>query len=191
MRATTKKNLTQLSGPNHQGIVAQISGMPTSTCCLRNSQLVLALDGVTDTTNIGSCLRVAEAAGADAVVTRFGPASKSWGIVSKVSSGASWTIPLVRSANLGDTLRSLKKLGHTIVGSDPDASPSFYDAKLRLPITIIVGSEGKGLGVAVRRECHVLLRVPMWGNLPSLNVSVASGVMLFEIRRRILEERWL
>lgn len=155
---------------------------------LMASHLLLVLDGVTDITNIGSCLRVAEAAGVDAVMLRPHPPTDRGlrRIIWRTSSGASQLVPLVHTPNLKNTIRALKGAGHTIIGSDHKAPFIFYDAPLRFPITIIVGSEEKGVAGPIKKECHVLTRIPMWGTISSLNVAVASSLMLFEIRRRLL-----
>ncbi|AGO28303.1 23S rRNA 2'-O-ribose G2251 methyltransferase [Candidatus Tremblaya phenacola PAVE] len=155
---------------------------------LMASHLLLVLDGVTDITNIGSCLRVAESAGVDAVMLRpHLPAERGLRrIIWRASSGASQLVPLVHSPNLRNTIRALKGAGHTIIGSDHEAPSLFYDVPLRFPLTIIVGSEEKGVAGSIKKECHVLTRIPMWGTISSLNVAVASSVMLFEIRRRLL-----
>lgn len=180
----SNSNLVKMTGSSNQNIVATISKNSATSFDLKNSRLVLVLDGVTDVQNIGSCLRVAETAGVDVVITKVAPNIRAYDIISKTSSGASHFIPLVHTTNLRGTIRSLKGIGHTVIGSAHDAATTIYDAELRAPLVLVIGSEGEGMSRAVRRECDVLVRVPLWGRTPSLNVSVASGIMLFEIRRR-------
>ena len=147
--------------------------------------LLLVLDGVTDPHNLGACLRSAEAAGVDAVVV---PKDRSVGItpvVRKVASGAAETLPFVMVTNLSRQLRRLADMGVWIVGTAGEATDTLYDADLNGPLAIVMGAEGDGMRRLTKEQCSQLVKIPMAGEVSSLNVSVAAGVTLFEaIRQR-------
>jgi 23S rRNA (guanosine2251-2'-O)-methyltransferase len=147
--------------------------------------LLLVLDGVTDPHNLGACLRVANAAGAHAVIA---PKDRAAGIspaVSKVASGAAEVTPYVMVTNLARTLAELKERNIWIVGADERAEKSLYQADLPESIAWVLGAEGEGMRRLTRESCDLLVRIPMGGEVESLNVSVSAGVCLFEsVRRR-------
>ena len=146
--------------------------------------LLLILDGVTDPHNLGACLRVADAAGAHAVIA---PKDRSVGLTAsamKVASGAAESIPYVTVTNLARMLRELKERDIWVVGADEEGAHSLFEAKLAGPLAWVLGAEGEGLRRLTRENCDQLVSIPMFGAVESLNVSVASGVCLFEARRQ-------
>ena len=148
------------------------------------SVFFLMLDGVTDPHNLGACLRSAEGAGVQAVIV---PKDNSVGItpvVSKVASGAAETIPLIVVTNLSRTLKNLQQRGVWSVGTTGDAQQTIYQVDLKGPIVMVMGSEGAGMRQLVRKQCDFLAKLPMAGEVSSLNVSVATGICLFEAVRQ-------
>jgi 23S rRNA (guanosine2251-2'-O)-methyltransferase len=151
---------------------------------LDHDPLLLVLDQVQDPNNLGACLRTADAAGVDAVVVpkdRSAPMSET---VRSVASGAAETVPIARVTNLARTLRALKDLGVWIFGTSDRADMDLYHADLAGPIALVMGAEGKGLRRLTSETCDLLVRIPMAGRVDCLNVSVATGVCLFEIVRQ-------
>jgi len=179
----------------HQGVAARVAALPArhslddlldDVAAAGDIPLVLALDGVTDPHNLGACLRVADGAGVHAVVA---PKDHAVGInatVAKVASGAAETVPYLMVTNLARTLGELKERDIAVVGTSDAATRSLYDLDLRGPVAFVLGAEGRGLRQLVARTCDELVQVPMRGAVESLNVSVASGVCLYEaVRQRI------
>jgi 23S rRNA (guanosine2251-2'-O)-methyltransferase len=175
----------------HQGVVALVKPLPARHSlddildeATHGPPLVLALDGVTDPHNLGACLRVADGAGAHAVIA---PKDHAVGInatVAKVASGAAETVPYLMVTNLARTLNELKERDVRIVGTSDDAAQTIYDLDLAGPVCVVLGAEGKGLRQLTRNTCDVLVRIPMAGAVESLNVSVAAGVCLYEVLRQ-------
>ncbi len=176
----------------HQGIVAYCQKPKTFTendleVMLENLNeppLLLILDGIQDPHNLGACLRSADAAGVHAVIV---PRDKSVSItptVSKVASGAAETIPFVQVTNLARTMDTLKDKGIWLYGAAGEATQSIYAANLKGPIALVLGAEGEGLRRLTRERCDMLLNIPMKGSVSSLNVSVATGIFLFEALRQ-------
>ena len=149
--------------------------------------LLLVLDGVTDPHNLGACLRVADGAGAHAVIAPKDHAAGINATVSKVASGAAETMPYFMVTNLSRTLGELKERAIRCVGTSDDAPGTLYQADLRLPTALVLGAEGTGMRQLTRKTCDVLVRIPMQGAVESLNVSVASGVCLYEATRQRLQ----
>lgn len=147
--------------------------------------LFVVLDHITDPHNLGAIIRTAEAAGADAVVL---PERRSAGInatVRKAAAGATAYLPIARVANVAQSLRRLKEAGLWVAGADLDEGAQRYDrADLQSDLAVVVGAEGGGISPVVRKECDLLLRVPMAGKVASLNASVAAAVLLYEVRRQ-------
>ena len=156
-----------------QGI-SQISGDP----------LILILDGVTDPHNLGACLRTADAAGAHAVLIPKDRAAAVDGVVRKVAAGAAEFVPVASVTNLARAIDMLKERGIWVVGTDAEALQTLYGADLRRPLAMVLGAEGAGMRRLTRERCDFLVRIPMAGQVESLNVSVAAGVALFEARRQ-------
>jgi 23S rRNA (guanosine2251-2'-O)-methyltransferase len=176
----------------HQGVVARVTPL-----ALRHSlddvldevqglPLVLVLDGVTDPHNLGACLRVADGAGAHAVVAPKDHAVGLNATVAKVASGAAETVPYLMVTNLARTLAELKERDIRVIGTSDDAPISLYEADLSGPVALVLGAEGTGLRQLTRKTCDELVRIPMQGAVESLNVSVASGICLYEALRQRL-----
>ncbi|WP_042268589.1 23S rRNA (guanosine(2251)-2'-O)-methyltransferase RlmB [Paraburkholderia heleia] len=174
----------------HQGVVARVHDLPLAQNLaelldgIQGSPLLLVLDGVTDPHNLGACLRVADAAGAHAVIA---PRDRAVGLnatAAKVASGAADTVPYITVTNLARALRELKDAGIWVVGTAGDASASLYETKLDGPVALVLGAEGEGMRRLTRETCDEVMQIPMAGTVESLNVSVASGVCLFEAVRQ-------
>jgi 23S rRNA (guanosine2251-2'-O)-methyltransferase len=146
--------------------------------------LLLVLDGVTDPHNLGACLRTADAAGALAVIVPKDKSATLNATARKVACGAAEVVPLVAVTNLARTLEKLQKRGVWIVGTAGEASQELYSQDLSGPIALVMGAEGKGMRRLTREHCDYLVRLPMAGSVSSLNVSVATGVCLFEALRQ-------
>ena len=176
----------------HQGVVAEVSPSQVWGEAMLNelldrtegAPLILVLDGVTDPHNLGACLRVADGAGAQAVIAPKDHAAGINATVSKVASGAAETVPYFMVTNLARTLGELKERNIWCIGTSDDAEKTIYDVDLRGPVALILGAEGEGMRQLTRKTCDELVRIPMNGAVESLNVSVASGVCLYEALRQ-------
>lgn len=178
-------------GANHQGIIARVKPAKQlnendleDIIAKHETPLLLVLDGVTDPHNLGACLRNADAAGVAAVIVPRDKSAQLNATVSKVACGAAETVPLVRVTNLARTMRALQELGVWFVGTAGEATHDVYQAKLTGPLAIVMGAEGDGMRRLTRETCDDLIKIPMAGTVSSLNVSVASGVCLFEAVRQ-------
>ena len=183
--------LTQLAGTTrHLGVVARVSALKAQHSLdevldgVSGAPLVLVLDGVTDPHNLGACLRVADGAGAHAVVAPKDHAVGLNATVAKVASGAAETVPYLMVTNLARTLNELKERDLRVIGTSDDAAATVFEADLRGPVALVLGAEGAGLRQLTRRTCDELVRIPMAGAVESLNVSVAAGVCLYEALRQ-------
>jgi 23S rRNA (guanosine2251-2'-O)-methyltransferase len=145
---------------------------------------LLVLDGVQDPHNLGACLRTADAAGVTAVIVPRDRAAGLSPVVRKVASGAAEIIPLIQVTNLARTLKGLKDRSIWVVGTDDQADKSIYDADLKGPLALVLGAEGPGLRRLTKENCDTLVTIPMRGAVESLNVSVATGVVLYEALRQ-------
>lgn len=189
-----KSDLDTQITQRHQGVVAVIE--PASSEANLSERdlvsylssielpLVLVLDGVTDPHNLGACLRSADAAGVHAVVVPKDNSAELNATARKVACGAAETVLLVRVTNLARTLKVLKDAGLWVVGTTGEANTELYDQDLTLPIVIVLGAEGTGLRRLTTDACDFLVKLPMAGDISSLNVSVAAGVCLFEAVRQ-------
>lgn len=176
----------------HQGAVAAMR--PMKGCDeqdlmdlldrLQGDPLLLVLDGVTDPHNLGACLRTAYAAGAQAVVIPKDRAATLDSVARKVAAGAAEFIPVASVTNLARTLEALKQRGVWIVGTEGEAAQSLYTADFKRPLALVLGAEGSGMRRLTRDKCDFLVRIPMAGQMESLNVSVAAGIVLFEALRQ-------
>ncbi len=147
---------------------------------------LLILDGVTDPHNLGACLRSADAAGVHAVVVPKDNSAGLTEVARKVACGAADSVPLIPVTNLARSLKRLQELGVWLVGTSGDASMSLYDAPLTGPLAVVMGAEGSGMRRLTTETCDHLMKIPMAGHVSSLNVSVATGVCLFEaVRQRM------
>ena len=176
----------------HQGVIARVvdTAMPYKDIHdilesdLKEPPFFLVLDGVEDPHNLGACLRVADAMGVHAVIA---PKDRAVGLnatVRKVACGAAATVPFIAVTNLARTLRELKDAGVFVVGTTMDAPSTLHNTKLDGAVAIVLGSEGEGIRRLTSETCDALVTIPMFGSVESLNVSVASGICLYEIRRQ-------
>jgi 23S rRNA (guanosine2251-2'-O)-methyltransferase len=177
-------------GARHQGAVARVSGESRHVTLddvlntLEEPALLLVLDGIQDPHNLGACLRVADAVGAHAVIA---PKDRAVGLTQtaiKVASGAAESVPYITVTNLARTLRELKEREICLIGTDAEARQDLYTAQWPLATAWVLGAEGDGLRRLTRETCDQLVNIPMLGSVQSLNVSVATGVCLYEARRR-------
>ena len=185
--------LQKLCGTHrHQGVVARVEQIAISHSLddtldgIEGPPLLLVLDGITDPHNLGACLRVADGAGAHAVIAPRDHAVGLNATVAKVASGAAETVPYLMVTNLARTLVELKERELRIVGTSDDAPRSLYEADFAGPVALVLGAEGPGLRQLTRKTCDELVRIPMAGAVESLNVSVAAGVCLYEALRQRL-----
>lgn len=183
--------LARLAGNfNHQGVVARVAAAPASHSLddlldqLQEPPFLLVLDGVTDPHNLGACLRVADGAGVHAVIAPKDHAAGISAVVAKVACGAAETVPYFMVTNLARTLNELKERNIWVIGTSDDAPQTLYQADLRGPLALVLGAEGTGLRQLTRKTCDALISIPMLGAVESLNVSVASGVCLYEAVRQ-------
>ena len=187
LRFEDRSALDRASGSqSHQGVVA--FGAPTRYATLdeisARASLVVVLDGVEDPHNLGAIVRTANAAGAGAVIIPERRAAGLTDTVAKAAAGALEYVPVVRAANISRSLESLKKQGFWVYGLDERGSEEYDEVDYAEKAVIVLGGEGKGLHQLVREHCDVVVRIPMSGTIPSLNVSVAAGIVLFECKRR-------
>lgn len=189
-----RSRLDGMAGMNgrHQGVIARVVDTPIPykdihdilESDLSEPAFFLILDGVEDPHNLGACLRVADAMGVHAVIA---PKDRAVGLnatVRKVACGAAETVPFIAVTNLARTIRELKEAGVFVVGTAMDAPSSLLDTQLKGPIAIVLGAEGSGLRRLTAETCDALVSIPMFGSVESLNVSVASGMCLYEVRRQ-------
>lgn len=180
------------AGEQHQGIMARVKAANILTendleSCLEALDVppfLLILDGVTDPHNLGACLRSADAAGVHAVIIPKDNSASLTPVVRKVACGAAESVPLIHVTNLARTLRGLQDKGIWIYGAAGEATQNIYDCKLAGGIALAMGAEGKGLRRLTREHCDELIKLPMAGTVSSLNVSVATGICLFEVVRQ-------
>jgi len=196
--------LSRLSGGHaHQGVAARVkavaqvhsldalledleaaqAGLPADAQ-LQSAPLLLVLDGVTDPHNLGACLRVADGAGAQAVIAPKDHAAGINATVAKVASGAAETVPYFMVTNLARTLNELKERNIWVIGTSNAATRTLYQADLRRPVALVLGAEGAGMRQLTAKTCDELVQIPMRGAVESLNVSVASGICLYEAVRQ-------
>jgi 23S rRNA (guanosine2251-2'-O)-methyltransferase len=177
-------------GQSHQGVVVKVGVKSLPAVHLdeifdrSESLFLLVLDGVQDPHNLGACLRVADAAGVDAIIAPKDQAVSLTPTVRKVACGAAETVPYIQVTNLARTLRELKDRGFWIYGTAGEASKSVFEVPLQRPLALVMGAEGKGLRRLTREHCDVLIKIPMQGSVDSLNVSVATGICCFEVVRQ-------
>ena len=186
--------LAKLAGSHgHQGVAARVETLPQAHSLddlldqVKGPPLLLVLDGVTDPHNLGACLRVADGAGAHAVIAPKDHAAGINATVAKVASGAAETVPYFMVTNLARTLGELKERSIWTIGTSGDAPRNVYQVDLKGPVALVLGAEGPGMRHLTRKTCDELVCIPMQGAVESLNVSVASGVCLFEAVRQRLD----
>ena len=191
-----RKRLDRLAdNNNHQGIVIEVempgelseSDLKTAVENLAETALFLVLDNVQDPHNLGACLRTADATGVQGVIITKDNATGITPTVCKVASGAAETVPVYQVTNLARTLRWLKGEGLWIMGAAGETTETVYKTDFTVPMALVIGAEGKGLRRLTKEQCDVLVSVPMLGQVDSLNLSVATGVLLYEaVRQRLL-----
>ncbi len=178
---------------NHQGVVAVLAGkqaafyeedLPTLLDNIQAPPLLLILDNITDPHNLGACLRCADAAGVHAVIAPKDKAVGMTPVVRKVACGAAESVPFIQVTNLARTLKQLKEYGIWLYGTDGAAEQSLYQQDLTGPVALVMGAEGEGLRRLTKESCDFLVSLPMGGSVSSLNVSVATGICLFEAVRQ-------
>lgn len=197
IHSANRARLQSISGEErHQGVVAEIAGpsgldegglrtlVEEKLIKAHKPLILLVLDSVQDPHNLGACLRSADAAGVDAVVLPRHRSARPGPTVSKVAAGAAEVVPMAIVANLGKVLDWLREYGVRIVGTTGSAEQDLYDVDLRGPVAIVMGGEHEGLPRDVMQRCTELVRLPMAGSVESLNVSVATGICLFEMVRQ-------
>ena len=189
-----RSRLDGIAGKNgrHQGVIARVVDSPIPykdihdvlESNLTEPPFFLILDGVEDPHNLGACLRVADAMGVHAVIA---PKDRAVGLnatVRKVASGAAETVPFIVVTNLARTIRELKEAGVFVIGTTMDSNSTLLNTKLDGPIALVLGAEGDGIRHLTAQSCDALVTIPMFGSVESLNVSVASGICLYEVRRQ-------
>jgi len=189
-----RKELDQRVAGVHQGVVAAVSesrewSEDDLLAMLSGSDkppFLLILDGVTDPHNLGACLRTADAVGVQAVVVPKDKSASLSPTVRKVACGAAETVPLVRVTNLARFMRTIRDDGVWLIGTAGEASSTLYQADFAGPVALVMGAEGKGMRRLTREHCDLLINIPMLGHVDSLNVSVATGVCLYEALRQRL-----
>ncbi len=186
VRFEPRAAIDRLAGSSaHQGVVAMgAASKYVDLDTASAAQLVVVLDGVEDPHNLGAIIRTAHAAGAGAVIIPERRAASVTDVVAKAAAGALEYLPIVRVTNLNRALEDLKQKQYWIYGLDERGTESYDRIDYATPTAIVVGGEGKGLHEQVRKHCDALVRIPMAGKISSLNVSVATGVVLFEWKRR-------
>ena len=174
----------------HQGVVAKVDesrkyvALEDLLDSIEEDALLLVLDGIQDPHNLGACLRVADAFGVHAIIA---PKDRAVGLnatVMKVASGAAETVPYVTVTNLARALRQMKEAGMEILGTADDGESELYDTAIEGPVAWVLGSEGSGMRRLTRENCDRLVRIPMEGMVESLNVSVTSGIVMYETCRQ-------
>src|SRR5216683_2975528 len=191
VRFVARLELDRMAGNNaHQGVVAVTSAkqyieLDDVVAAKRGKHsLLVVLDGIEDPHNLGAILRTADAAGADGVVIPERRAAGVTPTVTKASAGASEHLPIAKVTNIGRTLEELKSKNLWIVGLDERATQNYDSLDYKMDCAIVLGAEGKGVHELVRKKCDFLVSIPMLGKVPSLNVSVAAGAMLYEVVRQ-------
>lgn len=189
-----RARLDGMAGGNarHQGVIARVVDTPIPykdihdilESDLKEPPFFLVLDGVEDPHNLGACLRVADAMGVHAVIAPKDRAAGLNATVRKVACGAAETVPFIAVTNLARTLRELQEAGVFVVGTAAEANADLVSTDLSGPVALVLGAEGTGLRRLTQETCDALISIPMFGSVESLNVSVASGICLYEARRQ-------
>lgn len=190
---TERKKLDRMAdGKNHQGIVASVElpamrsedELKQAVQALDENPFYLVLDQVQDPHNLGACLRTANAVGVHGIIVTKDNAAGITPTVCKVASGAAETVPVYQVTNLARVLRWLKEQNIWIMGAAGEAEQTIYDMKLDMSLALVMGAEGSGMRHLTRQHCDFLVKIPMVGQVESLNVSVAAGVLLYEVFRQ-------
>lgn len=174
---------------NHQGVLAMLEDYKyydlSELVNEKNDSLIVALDGLEDPHNLGAIIRTAEISGVDGIILPKNRSVKVTSTVSKVSTGAIEHVKVSQVTNLVSSLKELKKKGYWIVGAEAlEESKDFWHTDLNMKVCLVIGSEGKGISRLVKEECDILVKIPMWGKVNSLNASVSAALIIYEIRRQ-------
>ncbi|MRX27559.1 23S rRNA (guanosine(2251)-2'-O)-methyltransferase RlmB [Kangiella sp. HZ709] len=190
----SREDLDELTEQRHQGVIAECGELKKSSYhekhipelldAAGSEPFILILDGVTDPHNLGACLRSADAAGVNMVIAPKDNAATITDVVRKVACGAAEAIPFITVTNLARSIKQLQDRGIWIYGAAGEAEHDIYQTKLNGPIAIVMGAEGDGMRRLTKETCDHLIKIPMAGEVSSLNVSVATGVTLFEVVRQ-------
>lgn len=191
-RLSTQKMNQRFADVSHQGVVANAGKLPEYIesdlehllARSKKPSLILILDGVTDPHNLGACLRSADAAGVDFVIIPKDKNASITPVVSKVACGAAESVPLVRVTNLARAMENIKQQGVWVYGAAGEATESIYNLDCTTSMAIVMGAEGSGMRHLTRQQCDGLFALPMLGTVTSLNVSVATGICLYEVVRQ-------
>ena len=187
------KILNQLApGNRHQGVIAfaapvayaSLTDVLADSEAARRVPFLVLLDGIEDFHNLGAIIRTAECAGVDAVLLpkrRSAPVNET---VGKTSAGAVEYMPLVQIGNISQTLKKLKKQGFWIIGADMEGEMDYFHSSLTEPVVLVIGSEGRGISHLVKENCDILVQIPMFGQVNSLNASVAAALLMYEVVRQ-------
>ncbi len=198
LQEVPKEKLNTMIQGNHQGIIALVSDIEYAELediriklsKKEAPQLIIMLDSVEDPHNLGAIIRIAEVAGADAVIIPKRRSASVTPLVEKVSTGAVEYMPIIRVTNLTDTIRKLKDDGFWIYGAESSGDTYYFNTDYAERTLLILGGEGKGISQIVKKNCDVLIKIPILGNINSLNVSSAASISIFEIvRQRILKNQ--
>lgn len=193
VQTADKRKLDQLvQGVPHQGVVAQaaayryfeVEELLEAAAEAGQDPFLLILDEIEDPHNLGSILRTAECTGVHGVIIPKRRSAQLTPVVSKTSAGAVEYVKVARVTNLAQTIDRLKERGIWIAGADVEKAQEVYQANFSLPLAIVIGNEGKGIGRLIREKCDFLVKLPMSGKLNSLNASVAAGVLMYEAVRQ-------
>lgn len=184
-----KNGLNKIATGNHQGIVLEISDFKylSETEMFNNLPLkpfIIILDHVEDPHNFGAIIRTSEAAGVDYIIIPKNRSVKVNSTVMKTSVGALDNVKIVEVTNLNNTIKKLKKKNVWIVGTDMENSVAYDSIDYKVPIALVIGSEGFGMSNLVKKNCDFIARIPMYGKINSLNASVAAGIMIYEVVRQ-------
>jgi len=192
-----RHKLDKIVTGNHQGVIAECDAiaeleegdLEELLQALTEKPFLLVLDGVTDPHNLGACLRSADAAGVHAVIAPKDKSAPLNGVARKVACGAAEHVPYIKVTNLARTLRWLKQYGIWLVGAAGETEKTIYENDFKGAVALIMGAEGKGLRRLTKEHCDDLVKIPMAGSVSSLNVSVATGICLFEAVRQRKETK--
>lgn len=187
------KVLNQMAqGSRHQGVVAfaaaidfaDLTDVLADVTAQGRVPFLVLLDGVEDVHNVGAIIRTAECAGVDAVLIPKRHSAPINETVGKTSAGAIEYVPIVQIGNITQTLRGLQKRGFWVIGADMEGQTDYFHSTLTVPVVLVVGSEGKGISRLVKEACDVLVQIPMFGSINSLNASVAAALLIYEVVRQ-------
>ncbi|WP_084019188.1 23S rRNA (guanosine(2251)-2'-O)-methyltransferase RlmB [Desulfuribacillus alkaliarsenatis] len=192
----TRQKLDQIATTKaHQGLIAFLASVTytdfdswISSIDISKNPVVLVLAELQDPQNVGSIIRTAESAGVAGVIIAKHRAVGLTATVAKASAGAIAHMPIIRVTNLANTIEDMKKQGFWVVGTDARADKNYYEISYDMPTILVIGSEGKGIGPLLEKKCDYLIKIPMLGKVTSLNASVATGIMTYEIVKQRLSK---